>query len=338
MTIDSDDMISLPSPPPPRPAARRDAIDSALRKFDGVEEAPVERNVRRRPSRAWWTNIHRRPAGALVAATLIAVISIPVVQNLVRDNSPEVAPQAEVPSQVQPAQDASICAGPDCAGQAEAQGDDAVAAAEPRSPAQPSAPPPMVAEDRRERASAASDQKAALDSPAPVLAAPAPPPPPASPPQPSEPEDAGDQNIVVTGSRIPASNMAKQGLADEVGYAAKPASRSAIVGSYGEFLSRLQAGLRANDRRATIGLIGFPLRVTWDGDTRTYRSSRDVERDFDRIFTDQVRSAVLNQRTEDLMSRDGGRLKGNGRLWFGPSCSSKPCSANGSIRIREVNP
>ena len=206
MAIDGDDMISLPSPPPPQPAARRAAIEAALRKFDGVEDTPAGRNVRRRPSRLQWAIMHRRPAGALVAAALIAVISIPVVQNMVRDNSPEVVPQAEVPSQVPPAQDASICAGPDCAGQAEAQADDAVVAAEPPSPAQPSAPPPMLAEDRRERVSAASDQKAALELPAPLVAAPAPSP----PPPPSEPEAEGDQNIVVTGSRTQAPNAAKQ--------------------------------------------------------------------------------------------------------------------------------
>ena len=38
MAIDSDNMISLPTPPPPRPAARRAAIDAAIRKFDGIEE------------------------------------------------------------------------------------------------------------------------------------------------------------------------------------------------------------------------------------------------------------------------------------------------------------
>src|SRR5688572_28905019 len=41
MGKDSELPVSLPTPPPPRPAARRDAIEMALRKFDGVEEAPV---------------------------------------------------------------------------------------------------------------------------------------------------------------------------------------------------------------------------------------------------------------------------------------------------------
>ena len=46
MAIDSDDLISLPNPPPPRPAARREAIGAALRRFDGIEDTPAQR---RRP-------------------------------------------------------------------------------------------------------------------------------------------------------------------------------------------------------------------------------------------------------------------------------------------------
>ncbi len=341
MTIDSDDMISLPSPPPPQPAARRDAIDAALRKFDGVEDRPGEKATRKPPSRISWATMHRRPAGALLTAALIAVVFIPAVPFILRDNPPNMDPQAEVPRQVQPAQDAFICAGADCAGHAaseprQALPDEAVATAASPSPAQPLAPPAVVAEERREAVSAASDRKAALEAPAPVLAAPAPPPPP--PPAPPEPEVEGGQNIVVTGSLIRAPNAAKQSLADEVGYAAKPANRSAMIDPYGDFLSRLQVGLKANDRRTIIGLIGFPLRVNLNGRTRAYRSPQDVERDYDLIFTPQVRSAVLNQRPADLMSRDGGRLKGNGKLWFGPSCSKKSCSREDPIRIKEVNP
>ncbi len=335
MGKDSDDLVSLPSPPPPRPAARRAAIDAALRRFDGIEEAPAQREPRRRLG---WATMHRRPAGALVAAALVAVVFIPAVPIILRDNPPGVVPQAEVPSQVQPSRDASICAGADCADQAASEPgpappDQAVVAAAPPSLAQPLALPDAEAEDRLELASAARERKAAVEAPAPVLMAPAPPPP---PPPPAEPEAERDQNIVVTGTLIRAPNVAKQSRADQVGYAATPASPLTTTDRYGEFLSRLQAGMKANDRRAIIALIGFPLRVNFDGRTQTYRSPRDVERDFDRIFTPQVRSEVSNLQPDELMSRDGGRLKGKGRLWFG--CSKRSCSSGDTIHIREVNP
>jgi hypothetical protein len=47
MAIDSEDSVSLPVPPLPRPAARRAAIDMALRKFDGIEDAPPARHPER---------------------------------------------------------------------------------------------------------------------------------------------------------------------------------------------------------------------------------------------------------------------------------------------------
>ena len=106
----------------------------------------------------------------------------------------------------------------------------------------------------------------------------------------------------------------------------------AVVDPFGEFFSRLQAGLRANDRRTVLALVGLPLRVSWNGDTRTYRTRKDVERDFDRIFSTSVRQSLNNQ----LTARDSGRLMGNGRIWFG--CGARSCSSAETIRIREVNP
>jgi len=136
---------------------------------------------------------------------------------------------------------------------------------------------------------------------------------------------------IVTGVAAKGSGNAQHCWMAARGYLAKPASPDSIIDPYGEFLSHLQAGLNANDRRAIIGLIAFPLRVTYDDGVRIYRSSRELERDFDEIFSSRVRSSVLKQRPDALVSRDRGRLTGNGRIWFGQS-------ADGSIRIREINP
>ena len=90
MGQDGDDRLSLPNPPPPRPAARREAIDAALRKFDGMEDAPAA-GRRKRPLLVQWASTHRAAAGGLVTAALFAVIAIPAIQVAIRDNPQQVA-------------------------------------------------------------------------------------------------------------------------------------------------------------------------------------------------------------------------------------------------------
>ena len=94
MAQDGDDIVSLPSPPPPRPAARQAAIESALRKFDGVEEAPAARPAAGRPSRIRWAGMQRRPAGALIAAAVLVVIGIPAIQVALREPPVAGVPEA----------------------------------------------------------------------------------------------------------------------------------------------------------------------------------------------------------------------------------------------------
>ena len=327
MGQEGDDIFSLPAPPPPRPAARREAIQTALRKFDGIEDAPAERAARERPIS--WSTVYRRPAGAFATVALIAIISIPAIQIALRDRPAAEAPPATESITAQPGQPPSL---PE---PGQPQADEAVAAnvssAEPAA-ASPSALPSAAAQERSGFAPSDRNEKAGIVAPAPMMAAPAPPPlvaaPPPLPPPPAESQaqmDAeGAGRIVVTGSRISRPNL-------------ESASPVTVIGDpSGEFLSRLQAGLGANDRRSIVGLIGLPLRVNFGSESRTYRSRQDLERDFDRIFTPAVRQAVLNLRPGALMSRDGGRLKGNGRLWFG--CARKSCPSEDSIRIRAVTP
>ena len=162
-----------------------------------------------------------------------------------------------------------------------------------------------------------------------LLSAPPPPAPPPPPPAEPEQEAFSDDNIVVTGSLV-----GRRNLESPSAIAVVDAQRQSQA--HGEFLSRLQAGLRNNDRPSLMRLVGLPLRVNFGGERRTYRSLQDVERDFDRIFTPAIRQAALSLSPDTLKSRDGGRLKGNSRLWFG--CGKKSCPSDSLIRIRELSP
>src|SRR5215203_3201702 len=96
---------------------------------------------------------------------------------------------------------------------------------------------------------------------------------------------------------------------------------SASAGAaYRSFLSQLKAAMRANDHRSLIGMTAFPLRVNSARGARVYRDAQSLERDFDRMFTPRVRSAILKQRPDQLFVRDQGAMIGNGELWFDQEC------------------
>lgn len=321
MAIDSDNRLSLPDPPPPRPAAREEAIDAALRKFDGIEETPVAS----RPSR--WLGMDRRAFGALATAAVVAVVSVPLALDALRDMPQPQAPPpivADVPGSEPPASvTADQLASPEPAAE---RASEAVTAEGKPTPEQTKEE--RQVEARPERIGLVANEQKARSEPPPALAVAAPAPPPPAAPAARSPDYATDsvaQEIAVTGSRIARPNV-------------ESAAPLKAVDSYGDFLSRLQAGLRADDRRAVSRLVGFPLTVRRDGKVETYHSRREVERDFDEIFTPRVKSDVLGQRPYSLRTREDGKAKGSTRLWFAPACFNAACDPPGQVRIREVTP
>ena len=326
-----DDPIALPKAPPPRPAARQAAIEAALRKFDGSEETAPVRGGRERQGLFGWASTHRGPASALATAAIVAVVGLTIARATLRD-VPRSAPQQ--PVTVQSAQDAN-----DNLTESEpSENQTASTAAADQAPAE-QAPAAGQAQARPAPISLAPvAQKVANEESAPALAA-APPPPPPPPPAPA-PEREGyaaeavAQDMVVTGSRIKSSEPSDRANRQAAG----KSSPLVTMDAYGDFLSRLQSALRTDNRRAVSRLIGFPLTVNMGGDVKTYGSRREVERDFDRIFTPAVKAEVVGLKPYALRTRADGKTKGSGRLWFAPACFNALCSPPGPIRIREVTP
>lgn len=326
-----DDPIALPKAPPPRPAARQAAIEAALRRFDGSEDTAPVRSGRQRQGLFGWASTHRGPASALATAAIVAVVGLPIALATLRD-VPRSAPQQ--PVTVQSAQDAND----NLTASEPSENQTASTAAEDQAPAE-QAPAAGQAQARPAPISLAPvAQKVANEESAPALAA-APPPPPPPPPAPA-PEREGyaaeavAQDMVVTGSRIQSSEPSDRANRQAAG----KSSPLVTMDAYGDFLSRLQSALRTDNRSAVSRLIGFPLTVNMGGDVKTYGSRREVERDFDRIFTPAVKAEVVGLKPYALRTRADGKTKGSGRLWFAPACFNALCSPPGPIRIREVTP
>ena len=193
------DDLSVPTPPPPNPLRREAAIDSALRRFDGVADAAVVRPPQR------WAGFGRPQLAALASVAMVALVSVP----LWIEHTPPVAEPTAVPSAaVTPSADVAAT-GPEPALRAP---DAPAAPLVPRFETSPTAesatPPSPVVSDKALAAQPA--QKAAADRQAvavreQVVAAPPPPPPPPPPALAnSAPAQSGlidDSSIVVTGSR-----------------------------------------------------------------------------------------------------------------------------------------
>jgi hypothetical protein len=357
MAFDNDKSFLVPEPPPPRPARRDAAIEAALRRFDGIEDQPSAAADRQRatsPPAMSWTRKYRPQFGVLVSATLIAVIGLPAALIAIRDRPPTPAREVASPTAAESQQDLSPCAARDCTadGAAASEKQGAPPSAE-RVVAAPDVAPPVhaAAPIRAEqgdtvtpRANSQFAAREAASPPAAVAPAPPPPPPPAMAEKVAQKAMAGQ--VVVTGSRIAAPSMSSVG-SDKLDRSANDAaSRVATRApdwvvqdrSYETFLTQLQTAVRADDRGAMVTLIGFPLRVNFEGRTRLYRDAQSVARDYSRIFTPKVRRAILNQRFDRLFGRDQGVMIGNGEVWFDHNCPNAECSAPGPVRIKSVNP
>lgn len=82
---DEDVARSLPDPPLAAPARREAAIGEALDRFDRVRAASVRPvPARAGPKRSW---LHRPPLGGLVAASLVALIGLPVAWQIIREKT-----------------------------------------------------------------------------------------------------------------------------------------------------------------------------------------------------------------------------------------------------------
>lgn len=86
MGIEDDIAASLPTPPYPAPAQRAAAIERALRRFDGIEEAAPAPGLTADAARSGPFRLAGRPyAGALLSLALVAVIGVPVAWDTLRE-------------------------------------------------------------------------------------------------------------------------------------------------------------------------------------------------------------------------------------------------------------
>jgi hypothetical protein len=102
-------------------------------------------------------------------------------------------------------------------------------------------------------------------------------------------------------------------------------------------LSELQTAVASGDAARVSKLVQFPLTVNGKPGPK---NPREFIRDFDTVFTDVVRAAVLKQSVERLFANWRGLMIGRGEVWLSGICdhgSSPDTCENSRILVISIN-
>ncbi|CAH2212067.1 hypothetical protein [Tepidibacter aestuarii] len=85
-----------------------------------------------------------------------------------------------------------------------------------------------------------------------------------------------------------------------------------------------------DDKNKISEYVIYPLRVNHDKSSREINTPDEFTKNYDNIFTKEVKEALLNQDVKDTFVNYQGVMVGNGEIWFG---SSEDLSKYGIIAI-----
>jgi hypothetical protein len=96
------------------------------------------------------------------------------------------------------------------------------------------------------------------------------------------------------------------------------------------FLAELQAAVKANDKDKIAGMISYPLNFIHDGKRARIREKQTFLARYDDIFSDRIRTAILQQSSHCLFGNANGEMIGRGEVWFSEM-------QDGTVKIITVN-
>ena len=96
-----------------------------------------------------------------------------------------------------------------------------------------------------------------------------------------------------------------------------------------QFLAILKQNLEGSEHLAIVKMVRLPLKIH-SGSKHTYRDPDSLVRDFDKVFTQQVRDAIIKASYENLFINSQGVMLGDGAVWFDKQA--------GTVQIKAINP
>jgi len=88
----------------------------------------------------------------------------------------------------------------------------------------------------------------------------------------------------------------------------------------------IQQAVEDDDPDALAEWVQFPINVRIGDAVRTLKNADDFDAAYPDVFTPEIKSAITDQRYEDLHVTYQGAMFGDGQLWISGICKSDACN------------
>lgn len=105
--------------------------------------------------------------------------------------------------------------------------------------------------------------------------------------------------------------------------------------AYEEAFQAIQVAVAEDDAEAVAQWVAYPFNVTVDGEDYSIEGPEGFIERYDGIVTEEVKSAVVDQKYENLFVSADGVMFGNGQMWLNGICRDDSC-AQSDVKITTI--
>ncbi|MDP1731633.1 MAG: hypothetical protein Q8L54_10770 [Devosia sp.] len=96
--------------------------------------------------------------------------------------------------------------------------------------------------------------------------------------------------------------------------------------AYVEAFEAIQAAVADDDAATVAAWVSYPINVTIDGEAHSIEGSETFVEQYDGIVTEEIKSAVVEQKYEALFVNFKGIMFGDGQMWLSGVCRDDACA------------
>jgi hypothetical protein len=102
-----------------------------------------------------------------------------------------------------------------------------------------------------------------------------------------------------------------------------------------QILTELQQGVSKHNPAAVAALVHYPIKVNPGKKPFTIKNEKEFIKDYDRIITPDIASAIYKQKYDNLFVNSEGAMIGDGEVWITGFCRDKSCKQS-DIKIGTI--